>query len=127
MDQQRKIRSRIPDVVEALIAKGLAKAVQFVARREIRLAVAGQHSVEKTEMVRNALCQRLVGSGRQVDAPSLSSFGFQILDQLAVVRQVADIEGDTLSDFGFHTSLAMQKPAREPQQSQRLAARKDKE
>ena len=127
MLEEGQIGARITDVVVALVAESLAQAFEFVAGGEIGFSVAGEHALKQAQVIGDARRELLVGAGREIEFASLAAFGFQVLDDGAVVGQVADIEGNAGADFGLDGSFAAQEPERKPQHVEGAAAHQDEQ
>ncbi len=115
MLQQRHVRARIADVVEAAFPEALLERGQLVVPGQVGAAVAGEHTVKNADVLCHPLRKHLVRAGGQVQAAPEALLLLQKRQRL-VVRQVRHIELHPLRYLALERGLALQDPPGDAQE-----------
>ena len=84
-------------------------------------------SLKDTKVIGNALCETTVGAGCEIDFAALRMFLLKKLQQLAVIWQVRDVEGNIFGDKSLECGLAAKNLSGEAQQQEGMSARQNQE
>ncbi len=89
-------------------AEAGAQGGEFFAAGEVGRAVAAEHIGKYAEMRGYAAGDTYICTGGEIDRPAFAALLAQILEQLAVIGQVLDVECDVVGDEGLECGLALQ-------------------
>jgi hypothetical protein len=127
MLEKGQVRAGVADVVVALVTESFAQTFQFVVCREVGFAIAGEYALEQAEVGCYALGQLLVCASGEIELASFAAFDFKIFDEDAVVRKVADVEGDAGADLSFDCGFATEEPEGKLQRVEGAAAHQEEQ
>ena len=78
-------------------------------------------------MSRDALGEALVGAGCEIDGAAAGLLLLKEMQQLAVVRQMRDVEGHGTGDVCLECGTAMEQAARQGKKAGRMRAHQDQQ
>lgn len=94
----------------------------LVGSGEVGGAIRGEDAGEEAEVVGDALGERGIGCGGEIDGAADGVLLLEELEEFAVVGQVDDIELDGGGDVALESGLALAEPARELQEQRGVLA-----
>src|SRR5579862_2197851 len=106
----------ISHVVEALFAEARNQRGALALAGQVLHAVAGYYAVEKIQVVRDDGGQRRIGGRDQEERASAGALRAQPAEQLAVPRQLRDVDTRVRGDRPLERGFPLRQGRRQPQQ-----------
>ena len=121
--KQRQIGRIVAYVIELARAKAAAQSVELAVAGQVDGAVAAQYAGEDAQMLSHAPRQPRIGARGQVKRASTRAFLRQEGEQLAIIRQVGNVQLDLLRHVRLEGGFAVKQAPSEPEDPERPRAR----
>lgn len=119
--EQRHVGRGVSDVEEA-VAEFLAQGGELAGAGEVGCAVGGESSDEKAEVIGDAVGERLIGTGGEVDVSAGERALAERFEERLIVGEAFDVEGNVAADLGLEASFALEQPEWQLKGAQWMAA-----
>src|ERR1700678_3834618 len=99
-----------------------AQGVELSVAGKIGYAIGSENARKNTEMVSDAAGKMDVGAGGKINITATGALLLEILQELAVIGHMRDVERDRAGDKCFEGGFAAEQRSRQAEESNRMGA-----